>query len=67
MLIVFAAILYFISPDKSGAGEKIFDKVFTGLSPIAGGIIAYLFATVSKSPTDSDESDNQVEKEADTK
>ena len=48
LLIVFTAVLYFV--DSTGAnptdtGQKIFDKVFTGLIPIAGGIIGYLFAS----------------------
>ena len=42
MLFLFTAILYFV--DASGPGKEIFDKVFTGLSPIAGGIIGYFFA-----------------------
>ena len=44
LLIVFTATLYFVDPD--GPGKEIFEKVFTALTPITGGIIGYLFATV---------------------
>ena len=43
LLIVFTAVLYFVNPD--GPGKEIFEKVFTALTPITGGIIGYLFAT----------------------
>ena len=42
MLLVFTAILYFVDPN--GPGKDIFEKSFTGLSPIAGGIVGYLFS-----------------------
>lgn len=43
MLLLFTAVLYFVDPN--GSGKVIFDKTFTGLSPIAGGIIGYFFAS----------------------
>ncbi len=42
MLFVFAAALYFV--DGRGIGEKIFDKAFSGMSPLAGAIVGYLFS-----------------------
>jgi hypothetical protein len=43
LLFLFTAVLYFV--DSSGPGKAIFEKAFTGLSPIAGGIIGYFFAS----------------------
>lgn len=42
ILLVFTSVLYFV--DGSGPGKEIFERVFTGLTPIAGGIIGYFFA-----------------------
>jgi NADH:ubiquinone oxidoreductase subunit 6 (subunit J) len=42
MLLLFTAILYFV--DATGPGKEIFEKVFTGLSPIGRGIIGYFFS-----------------------
>lgn len=44
LLIVFTSVLYFADPDGTRGGKEIFDKVFAGLTPIAGGIIGYVFA-----------------------
>ena len=40
---VFTAILYFVDP--TGPGQVIFDKAATGMTPLAGAIIGYLFAS----------------------
>lgn len=50
-LLLFVGILWFADPVKDGPGKAIFDKMFTGLSPIAGGIIGYLFSSKKGSPT----------------
>ena len=47
LLIVFTAVVYIVHPDP---GKEIFDKVFTALTPIAGGIIGYLFGTQKDRP-----------------
>jgi len=48
LLIVFTATLYFVDSAEaqtaSQAGKAIFERVVTALTPIAGGIIGYLFA-----------------------
>lgn len=43
LLIVFTSVLYFV--DASGPGKEIFEKILTALTPIAGGIVGYLFAS----------------------
>jgi len=43
MLFVFTAILYFVDPQ--GPGREIFDKAVTAMTPLAGAIIGYLFAS----------------------
>lgn len=43
MLFVFTAVLYFVEPD--GPGKVIFDKAVTAMTPLAGAIIGYLFAS----------------------
>lgn len=42
VLFMFVSILYFV--DANGPGREIFEKAFSVLSPIAGGIIGYFFA-----------------------
>jgi cytochrome bd-type quinol oxidase subunit 2 len=43
MLFVFTAILYFVDPQ--GPGKEIFDKAVTAMTPLAGAIIGYIFAS----------------------
>jgi hypothetical protein len=43
LLIVFAAVLYFASP--AGPGKEIFTLIVPAITPIAGAIVGYLFAT----------------------
>ena len=43
-LILFTSILAFASGSPEAVGFVIFEKVLTALSPIAGGIIGYLFS-----------------------
>jgi hypothetical protein len=43
-LFIFTSILYFFSPEKS-AGQAIFDKAVTAMTPLAGVIIGYLFGS----------------------
>ena len=45
MLFVFTAILYFVDPQ--GPGKEIFEKAVTAMTPLAGAIIGYLFASPS--------------------
>jgi hypothetical protein len=49
VLVLFTAILAFADPSDSvtGNGMAIFEKTLTSLSPIAGGIIGYLFSAKS--------------------
>lgn len=44
-LFIFTSILYFLSPEKSVAGEAIFNKAVTAMTPLAGVIIGYLFGS----------------------
>jgi hypothetical protein len=39
-IFIFCSILYMFS---SGAGKDVFDKALTGMTPLAGVIIGYLF------------------------
>ncbi|MCK5442211.1 MAG: hypothetical protein KAJ23_09995 [Maribacter sp.] len=50
VLVLFTAILAFADPSDSttGKGMAIFEKTLTSLSPIAGGIIGYLFSAKRK-------------------
>ena len=43
VLFIFTAILYMADPQ--GAGKEIFEKAVTGMTPLAGVIVGYLFAT----------------------
>ena len=43
LLIVFASVLYFADP--TGPGKEIFSAIVPAVTPIAGAIIGYLFAT----------------------
>ncbi|MDC5821671.1 hypothetical protein OPW19_17805 [Vibrio europaeus] len=47
-LILFTSILAFASDSPKGVGYLIFEKVLTALSPVAGGIIGYLFSAKEK-------------------
>lgn len=42
-LFVFTAVLYYCKPE--GPGKEIFDKAVTGMTPLAGAIIGYLFSS----------------------
>ncbi len=43
MLLVFTSILYFT--DSTDRGKEIFDKSLAALSPLAGAMVGYFFAT----------------------
>lgn len=43
VLLVFVALLYFLDRPGSTAGQVIFEKTLTSLTPLAGAIIGYLF------------------------
>jgi len=44
MLFIFTAILYF-SDTRNGVGKDIFEKAIISMSPIAGAIVGYFFAS----------------------
>jgi hypothetical protein len=43
LLIVFASVLYVAFP--TGAGKEVFGAIVPAVTPIAGGVIGYLFGT----------------------
>jgi hypothetical protein len=43
LLIVFASVLFYTSPD--GPGKDIFTAIVPAVTPIVGAVIGYLFAT----------------------
>lgn len=43
VLLVFVSLLYFLDKPGSTAGQTIFEKTITALTPLAGAIIGYLF------------------------
>ncbi|WFU69180.1 hypothetical protein [Bradyrhizobium sp. CB2312] len=43
MLFVFTAIPYFVEPN--GPGKEIFERAVTAMTPLAGAIIGYMFAS----------------------
>ena len=48
VLVLFTAILAIVDDSESNRGMEVFKTVMTGLSPIAGGIIGYLFSSKEK-------------------
>jgi hypothetical protein len=50
VLFIFTAILYAGDGSASGIGKDIFDKAVTGMTPLAGAIIGYLFGSRPRSP-----------------
>jgi hypothetical protein len=42
VLFIFTALLYFLRPET---GREIFDRATTGMTPLAGAIVGYLFSS----------------------
>lgn len=51
VLILASAVLAFNAPTMESPGVKVFETILTALTPIAGGIIGYLFAAKDKTNT----------------